>query len=79
MNPILLTPLDISVAATLIVLDAALSMWLNLQLHGKIIVAAVRMVVQLVAIGYVLRFIFSMNHPAVTLLLVVVMVLVAAR
>lgn len=79
MNPILLTPLDISVAATLIVLDAGLSIWLNLQLHGKIIIAAARMVVQLVAIGYVLRFIFSMNHPAVTLLLVVVMVLVAAR
>ena len=37
------------------------------------------MVVQLVAIGYVLRFIFSLNNPAATLLLVLVMVLVAAR
>jgi putative ABC transport system permease protein len=37
------------------------------------------MVVQLVAIGYVLRFIFSLNNPGATLLLIVVMVLVAAR
>ena len=37
------------------------------------------MVVQLVAIGYVLRFIFALNNPAATLLLVLVMVLVAAR
>src|SRR5438270_13063661 len=79
MNPILLTPLDISVAASLIILDAVLSMWLRLRLHRQIAIAAARMVVQLVAIGYVLRFIFSLNTPAATLLLVVVMVLVAAR
>jgi putative ABC transport system permease protein len=79
MNPILLTPLDISVAASLIILDALLSIWLNIRLHRQIAVAAARMVVQLVAIGYVLRFIFSLNNPAATLLLVLVMVLVAAR
>jgi putative ABC transport system permease protein len=79
MTPILLTPLDIAVAASLIILDAGLSIWLKLRLHRQIAVAAARMVVQLVAIGYVLRFIFSLNHPAVTLLLVLVMVLVAAR
>ena len=77
MNPILLTPLDISIAASLIILDAALSIWLKLRLHRQIAIAAARMVVQLVAIGYVLRFIFSLNNPAATLLLVVVMMLVA--
>ena len=79
MNPILLTPLDLSIAATLIVLDAGLSIWLNLRLHRQIVFASARMVVQLVAIGYVLRFIFSLNNPAATLLLVIVMVLIAAR
>jgi len=77
MNPILLTPLDISIAASLIILDAALSIWLKLRLPSAIAIAAARMVVQLVAIGYVLRFIFSLNDPAATLLLVVVMMLVA--
>jgi ABC-type iron transport system FetAB permease component len=39
-----------------------------------------RMVVQLVAIGYVLRFIFSLNNnPAATLLLILIMALVAVR
>jgi putative ABC transport system permease protein len=79
MTPILLTPLDISVAASLIILDAALSIWLRLRLHRQIAIAAARMVVQLVAIGYVLRFIFSLNNPAATLLLILVMALVAAR
>ncbi len=79
MNPILLTPLDISIAASLIILDAALSIWLKLRLHRQIAIAATRMVVQLVAIGYVLRFIFALNNPAATLLLVLVMVLIAAR
>jgi putative ABC transport system permease protein len=79
MTPILLTPFDIAVAASLILLDAALSILLKLRLHWQITVAAARMVLQLVAIGYVLRFIFSLNNPAATLLLILVMVLVAAR
>ena len=33
MNPILLTPLDISIAASLIVLDAVLSILLKIRLH----------------------------------------------
>ena len=77
MTPILLTPFDISIAASLIILDAALSIWLKLRLHRQIALAAARMVVQLVAVGYVLRFIFTLNNPAATLLLVLVMVLVA--
>src|SRR3979409_115359 len=79
MTPILLTPLDISIAASLIILDAALSIWLRLRLHRQIAIAAARMGVQLVAMGYVLRFSFALNNPAATLLLVLVMVLVAAR
>jgi putative ABC transport system permease protein len=58
MTPVLLTPSDISIAAILIVLDAALSIWLKLRLQRQLALAAARMVVQLVAVGYVLRFIF---------------------
>jgi putative ABC transport system permease protein len=79
MTPILLTPFDIATAASLIVLDAVLSILLKIRLHWQLAIAAARMVVQLVAIGYVLKFIFSLNNPAATLLLVLVMVLVAAR
>jgi putative ABC transport system permease protein len=79
MTPILLTPFDIAVAASLILLDAVLSILLKLRLHWQIAIAAARMVLQLVAIGYVLRSIFSLNNAAATLLLIFIMVLVAAR
>lgn len=37
------------------------------------------MVVQLVAVGYLLRFIFGLHHPVATMVIVIVMALVAAR
>ena len=79
MTVISLHPLDLAVAASLIVLDALLSVWLALRLHRQIVVAAGRMVIQLVAIGFVLRFVFGLASPAATLAVVVVMVLVAGR
>lgn len=79
MKTILLSPTDLAVAASLIVLDAAISIVLRLGLYRQIGLAAVRMVVQLLAIGYVLRFVFALNSPAMTLVLVLVMVLVAGR
>jgi putative ABC transport system permease protein len=74
-----LTPTDLAIASSLIVFDALLSLRFRLNLHRQILVASVRLVVQLVAIGYVLKFIFALNNPAVTLLLILVMVLIAAR
>lgn len=79
MTTILLSPRDLAISATLVVLDAALSVGLRLGLHRQIALASVRMVVQLVAIGYVLRFIFALDNPAATLAIVIVMVLVAGR
>ena len=79
MTTILLSPQDLAISASLIVLDAALSVALRLGLHRQISIAAVRMVVQLVAVGYLLRFIFALNNPAATVTIVLVMVLVAGR
>jgi putative ABC transport system permease protein len=79
MNPILLTPRDLLISAILVVLDAALSMRLGLRLHRQLGIASVRMVVQLLLIGLVLRAVFAQANPALTLAVVVVMVLIAAR
>jgi putative ABC transport system permease protein len=79
MSAILLTPQDLAVAALLIVIDAALSLMLGLHLHRQIAVATVRLVVQLLLIGYVLRAVFALGSPAVTLLIVLLMALVASR
>ena len=59
MNPILLTPFDLAIAAVLIVLDGVLSLVLRLQLHAQLALAAARMVVQLILIGFVLRLVFA--------------------
>lgn len=74
MTPILLSSEDLAISASLIVLDAAISIALRLGMHRQIAIAAVRMVIQLVAVGYLLRFIFALNNPAATVLIVVVMV-----
>lgn len=79
MNLISLSPWDLAISASLVVLDAILSLVLALRLHRQITIAAVRMVVQLIAIGYILKLVFALNNPAATLAIVLVMVLVAGR
>lgn len=74
-----LHPADLAVAASLTVLDIALSLALRLGLHREVAVAALRMVLQLVAVGFVLRFVFALNSPAATLAILLFATLAAAR
>jgi putative ABC transport system permease protein len=75
-NPILLTPFDVAIAAVLIVLDGVLSLMLRLGLHVQLAWAAFRLVVQLVLIGFILRLVFALASP---LAVVLVMVAIAGR
>jgi putative ABC transport system permease protein len=70
---------DLAIAAILVVLDGVLSLALGLGLHRQLAIAALRMVVQLVLIGLVLRAVFALASPPVTLLVVLAMTAVAAR
>lgn len=79
MTPILLTPGDLATAGLLILVDGALSLALGLQLHRQLAVATLRLVVQLLLVGYLLRAVFALGSPGVTLLIVVLMGLIAAR
>ena len=79
MNPILLTPFDVAIAAVLIVLDGVLSLLLRLDLHTQLAWAAARLVVQLVLIGFVLRLVFAIASPLATLAVILVMVAIAGR
>lgn len=56
-----------------------LSMWQKLDLEKEITIATIRSAVQLLAIGYVLEFVFRGNHPVWILLILFVMIGVAAR
>lgn len=79
MNAISLSPMDLLLSAALVVLDGILSIALSLKLHRQLAIAAVRMVIQLLAIGYILKLVFALNSPAATLVIVLVMILVAGR
>jgi putative ABC transport system permease protein len=74
-----LSPTDLALASALVALDAVVSIALRLNLHRQLLWAAARMVVQLIAVGFILRFIFTLNSPFATLAIVVVMGMIAAR
>lgn len=68
---------DVAIAALLIVVNGAVSVALKLDLERKLAWAAVRTVVQLLAIGYVLGWVFRYDHWFVVLPLMTVMTLIA--
>ena len=74
-----LTYSDLLLASIFLVLNGALSIWLHLGLERKLAVAAIRMVVQLVLVGLLLKSLFSILSPWLTLLVAAFMVLFAGR
>jgi len=78
-NFIALGPLDVALAAVLLVLNAIISMVLRLGLGRQMLVAASRMVVQLTLMGLVLKVLFDLASPLFTSLTALVMVLFAGR
>ncbi len=54
---------DLALAATLLVINAGLSIVLQLGVHRQLIISAIRMVVQLTLIGYVLLKLFALVSP----------------
>lgn len=70
---------DLAIAALLILINGGISLALQLGIERTLFVNAVRMTVQLMAIGFVLKFIFEQTSPLWTLALAVVMVLFAGR
>src|SRR5262249_11979891 len=60
-------------------MDGALSIALRLKLERQLAVATVRMVVQLVLVGYVLTFLFVAVSPLWTALAAFIMLIFAAR
>ncbi|MBO0740125.1 MAG: iron export ABC transporter permease subunit FetB [Hyphomicrobiaceae bacterium] len=77
MSYIELSGTDLALAALLLIVNGAISIAFRLGLAISFGVAAVRMAVQLAAVGFVLNFIFAQTSPLWTLLIVFVMVLVA--
>ena len=77
MHAIALTPLDLILAAILVLVLAGLSFQLRLALEWQIIVAAVRTTLQLLLIGVVLQALFDNVHLVWIILLAAIMLLVS--
>ena len=74
-----LTVTDLALAATLVVLNGALSVALRLNLVRTLAIATARMIVQLVLIGFVLTTLFRLISPWWTGLAALAMILFAGR
>lgn len=70
---------DILLASSFLVVNAGLSVLLRLGLERKLLVAAARMIVQLLMVGLVLKTVFALESPWITLLIAILMVLFAGR
>jgi putative ABC transport system permease protein len=73
MNPIVLTPADLAIASSLIFFSAGFSLTFSLRVHKALVWSALRMVVQLMLVGFVLRIVFQVANPWLTLLVALVM------
>jgi UDP-glucose/iron transport system permease protein len=74
-----LNAFDLSVAALLVLVAGGISFALRLGLERRLAVAAVRTVVQLLLVGYVLKWVFLLDRAAPILVVVAIMTLVASR
>jgi len=74
-----LDTIDLAIAASLVLIAGIVSLILRLQLERKLAVAAVRTVVQLLAVGYILRWVFDLNTPWAIMIVVLLMIGAAAR
>ncbi len=68
-----LSPLDLGLAALLVLLNAGISLALSLGLARSLVIAGTRAVLQLVAVGLVLKAVFATASPWLTLLVALLM------
>ena len=79
MNTIALTPLDLSLAALLVLALAGVSAMLRLQVSSSLLVAGLRTAIQLLLVGLVLEVLFSNVSLVWIACIAAVMLTVATR
>jgi putative ABC transport system permease protein len=77
MSAVPLSTLDLALAAALILINGAVSLGFGLGLERHLAIVSLRMVVQLAAIGLVLKFVFTQTSPWWTVALAAVMIVAA--
>jgi len=79
MNIVRLDALDLAIAAILVLLLAAASMRMHLNIAGQLLIAGVRTVVQLLLVGMVLKVVFEYGDLAWVALIALAMLSIAGR
>lgn len=69
----------LALAACLVLVCGVASVWLRLGLERQLAIASLRTVVQLLLIGYVLRWVFGLNNVALLLVLFILMIALASH
>ncbi len=78
-GPIELSLLDMGLAALLVLINAALSLWLGLGLERRLLVASLRTVVQLLVLGTILVPVFQLQSAPLVVAVVALMLVLAGR
>lgn len=78
MNTAHVSVLSLFIASSLVLVSLVFSCSQKLKLEKETIISIVRAIVQLVAVGYVLAYVFHLNNPFVTTLIVLFMAFNAA-
>jgi putative ABC transport system permease protein len=68
---------DLAIAGMLVLVAGLVSVGMRLGLHKTIAIATVRTVVQLILLGFILRWLFEINDPVVLCLVIAVMMTAA--
>ncbi|KRW92155.1 membrane protein [Alicyclobacillus tengchongensis] len=70
--------LSLSFTLLFVVVSLVLSVWLRLGVERDIVIAAVRAAIQLLVVGYILKFVFASHQTVFILLMVALIIAVAA-
>lgn len=70
--------LALSFTIIFVMVTMLISVWQKLDLEKEIAIGTIRSAIQLLAVGYILQFIFHSEHPALILLIVTFMITVAS-
>ncbi len=71
--------LHLALAAVFVLAAGALSVALRLGSEKRLAIASLRTVVQLLAVGYVLQWVFALREPLLVLVLLTIMIALASR
>lgn len=68
---------QLSLATLFILINVGLSFGLRLGLEQSLAIASLRMVVQLLMVGYILQWVFTLSNPVLIILLALGMTVIA--